>query len=169
MTLENKIDNFLSCITGILSVFLGDFWFLFVFLLSLNVIDYITGIMKARYLKKESSKESTKGLVKKFLIWCLVFMGFGLGLAFEEIGNIIDIDLSIMIIIGWFVLAHCIINEFRSILENMVELDKGYLVPNWLIKGLEVTNKIMDKKISNSLDNSDENILENKKERSDKK
>ena len=152
---ESKIKYFISCITGILSAILGDFWFLFIFLLGLNIIDYTTGILKARYLKIESSRRAMKGFIKKFLIWCLVAMGFGLGIAFEMIGEVIGINLHIMLAIGWFILAHCIINEFRSILENIVELDKGYLVPKWLIKGLEVTNKIMDKKVSDILDNID--------------
>ena len=149
----SKINYIICTITAILSAILGDFWFLFIFLLGLNIIDYITGIMKARHLKKESSKQAMKGFIKKFLMWCLIAMGFGLGITFQKIGKIIRIDLHIMLAIGWFILAHCIINEFRSILENMVELDKGYLVPKWLIKGLEVTNKIMDKKANNIVDN----------------
>ena len=150
---ETKVNYIICTITAILSAILGDFWFLFIFLLGLNIIDYITGIMKARHLKKESSKQAMKGFIKKFLMWCLIAMGFGLGITFQKIGKIIRIDLHIMLAIGWFILAHCIINEFRSILENMVELDKGYLVPKWLIKGLEVTNKIMDKKANNIVDN----------------
>ena len=150
---ETKINYIISTITAILSAILGDFWFLFVFLLGLNIIDYITGIMKARYLKKESSRRAMKGFIKKFLIWCLVAMGFGLGITFEKIGNVIGINLHIMLAIGWFILAHCIINEFRSILENMVELDKGYLVPKWLIRGLEVANKIIEKNVSSTVDN----------------
>ena len=154
---ETKVNYITSIITGILSAILGDFWFLFIFLLGLNIIDYITGIMKAKHLKKESSKKAMKGFIKKFLIWCLVAMGFGLGITFEKIGQVIGINLHIMLAIGWFILAHCIINEFRSILENMIELDKGHLVPKWLIKGLEVTNKIMDKKVSNIVNNLDDN------------
>ena len=157
---ETKINYIISTITAILSAILGDFWFLFVFLLGLNIIDYITGIMKARYLKKESSRRAMKGFVKKFLIWCLVAMGFGLGIAFEQIGKVIGINLHIMISIGWFILAHCIINEFRSILENMVELDKGYLVPKWLIKGLEVTNKLIDKNVDNVVNSLDDDKKE---------
>ena len=149
----SKINYIICTITAILSAILGDFWFLFIFLLGLNIIDYITGIMKARHLKKESSKQAMKGFIKKFLMWCLIAMGFGLGITFQKIGKIIGIDLHIMLAIGWFILAHCIINEFRSILENMVELDKGYLVPKWLIKGLEVTNKIINKKANNIVEN----------------
>ena len=89
---ETKINYVISTITGILSAILGEFWFLFVFLLGLNIIDYITGIMKARYLKRESSKKAMKGFVKKFLIWCLVAMGFGLGITFQKIGEVIGIN-----------------------------------------------------------------------------
>lgn len=153
---ETKINYIISTITGILSAIFGEFWFLFIFLLGLNIIDYITGIMKARYLKIESSKRAMKGFIKKFLIWCLIAMGFGLGIAFEQIGKVIDINLHIMVAIGWFILAHCIINEFRSILENMVELDKGYLVPKWLIKGLEVTYKMIDKNANSTVDSFNE-------------
>ena len=155
---ETKLNYVISIITGVLSAILGDFWFLFVFLLGLNIIDYITGLMKAKYLKKESSKKAMKGFVKKFLIWCLVAMGFGLGITFQKIGEVIGINLHIMMAIGWFILAHCILNEIRSILENIVELDKGHLVPNWLIKGLEVTNKILDKKANNIVDNMENNF-----------
>nr|WP_317356448.1 phage holin family protein [uncultured Tyzzerella sp.] len=154
---ETKINYVISIITSVFSTFLGDFWFLFLFLIILNIIDYTTGIIKARYLKKESSKKALKGFIKKFLIWCLIAMGFGLGIVFDKIGEIININLSLMLAIGWFILAHCIINEFRSILENMVELDKGYLVPKWLIKGLEVTQNIMDKKVNNVVENIDKN------------
>lgn len=159
---ETKINYIISIITGILSAIFGEFWFLFIFLLGLNIIDYITGIMKARHLKIESSKRAMKGFIKKFLIWCLIAMGFGLGITFEQIGKVIGINLHMMVAIGWFILAHCIINEFRSILENMVELDKGYLVPKWLIKGLEVTHKMIDKNVNSAVDRFNENKKEEK-------
>ena len=159
---ETKINYIISTITGILSAIFGEFWFLFIFLLGLNIIDYITGIMKARHFKIESSKRAMKGLIKKFLIWCLIAMGFGLGIVFEQIGKVIGINLHMMVAIGWFILVHCIINEFRSILENMVELDKGYLVPKWLIKGLEVTHKMIDKNVNSTVDSFNEGKKEEK-------
>lgn len=155
---ETKINYIVSILTGILSAILGDFWFLFIFLLALNIIDYITGILKARYLRIKSSKMAMKGFVKKFLIWCLIAIGFGLGISFQKIGEILGINLHIMLAIGWFILAHCIINEIRSILENIIELDKGHFVPKWLIKGLEVTDKIIDDKVSGVLNNLNSNI-----------
>lgn len=44
--------------------------------------------------------------------------------------------------IGWWVLAMLIVNEARSILENLVEM--GYKVPEMLIKGLAVTEKLIE-------------------------
>ena len=54
--------------------------------------------------------------------------------------------------------CYCIINEFRSILEKIVEFDWRYLVHKWLIKGLELTNKMIDKKYNYAIDK-----LDNKK------
>ncbi len=162
---EQKINYAVSIVVAFFSAILGKFWFLFVFLLGLNMIDYITGLLKARYLHTESSKKAMKGFVKKFLIWCLVAVGFGLGIVFEQIGEVIGINLSIMQCIGWFILTHCIINEIRSILENMVEMDKDNLIPNWLIKGLEVAKNKLDTKaeqiLTHCIINEIRSILEN--------
>ena len=116
MEIAKKINYIISTLTAILSTIFGQFWFLFVFLIFLNLIDYITGILKARYLCIVSSAKGLKGIVKKFLIWCLVAMGFGLSITFQHIGNALGINLSITQCIGWFILMHCIINEIRSIL-----------------------------------------------------
>ena len=87
MEIAKKINYIISTLTAILSTIFGQFWFLFVFLIFLNLIDYITGILKARYLCIVSSEKGLKGIIKKFLIWCLVAMGFGLSIAFQHIGN----------------------------------------------------------------------------------
>lgn len=42
---------------------------------------------------------------------------------------------------GWFTLASLLVNEIRSILENLVEC--GYSVPDFLIRGLAVTEKLI--------------------------
>lgn len=154
---EQKINYGISMIVGVLSAILGKFWFLFVFLLMLNVLDYITGILKARYLHTENSKKAMKGVVKKFLIWCLVALGFGVSIIFEQIGVVVGKNLSIMQCIGWFILTHCIINEIRSILENMVEMDKDNLIPNWLIRGLEVAKNKFDTKAEQFVDKFENN------------
>ncbi|WP_296877825.1 phage holin family protein, partial [Thomasclavelia sp.] len=50
---------------------------------------------------------------------------------------------GITTLLGWFVLASLMVNEARSIIENFVEA--GLNVPNVLINGLEVADKIINK------------------------
>ena len=160
MEIAKKINYIISTLTAILSTIFGQFWFLFVFLIFLNLIDCVTGILKARYLCIVSSAKGLKGIVKKFLIWCLVAMGFGLSITFQHIGNALGINLSITQCIGWFILMHCIINEIRSILENMVQMDKDNLVPRWFTKGLKVAQDRIDQKANDFVEK-----IENKEER----
>ena len=69
-------------------------------------------------------------------------VSFLIPMAMQELGSIINIDFSITVYLGWFVLASLIINECRSILENLVEA--GCNVPNILVKGLKVASEKLE-------------------------
>lgn len=124
-----------GCVT-LMSAVLGDHWYLFCAFLILNILDYITGIMKAKYFGIENSCKGLKGIIKKVGYWLCIAIGFFISVCFSEIGVIIGIDLEFTQVFGWFTLATFIINEVRSILENLVLMDVE--VPEFLIKGLEV-------------------------------
>lgn len=145
--LTNKINLIIGAITAILSYILGEHWILFVFFLLLNFGDYITRWIAARLTGTENSKAGWFGILKKLGYWIMIALGFGMSVIFIEIGNVIGIDLEVTTFIGWFVLATLIINEIRSILENLVEA-YGDKVPKILVKGLEVANKAIDGKIT---------------------
>lgn len=113
-------------------------WKLLLIYLILNIIDTITGYIKARVTKKENSVAGFKGILKKFYCWVLIFLSFTMAMFFKEVGNIISIDFSISSFLGWYVLITLMINEFRSILENLIEI--GCPVPKILITGLEIAN-----------------------------
>lgn len=51
-------------------------------------------------------------------------------------------NLTFVQMFGWFTLASYLINEIRSILENLVEMN--IWVPAFLIAGLDVTQKLLD-------------------------
>lgn len=72
----------------------------------------------------------------------MIAIAFGMSAVFIEIGEIIEVDLGITILLGWFVLLSLIVNELRSILENFVEA--GYKVPAVLTNGLEVVKNTVD-------------------------
>ena len=55
--------------------------------------------------------------------------------------GLLGINLDFLMLFGWFTLASLLVNEIRSILENLVEC--GYNVPEFLIKGLAVTEKLI--------------------------
>lgn len=143
--LTNKINLVIGAITALLSYIFGEHWILFMFFLLLNFGDYLTRWMAARLTGTENSKAGWVGILKKLGYWVMIALGFGMSIIFIEIGNTIGLNLEITTFIGWFVLATLIINEIRSILENLVEA--GYKVPIILIKGLEVANKAIDGKI----------------------
>ena len=64
---------------------------------------------------------------------------------FRRLGkDLLDIDLSYLSAMGWFTLANLLVNEIRSILENLIAC--GYRVPDVLKRGLEITEKVINEK-----------------------
>lgn len=124
---------------------------IFLVFLIMNILDWITGWTKARILKKESSSIGAMGALKKIANWLIVFISFALSYAFSELGRIVGIDMSAAVFLGWFVLISLIINEIRSICENLVECN--IKVPSILTAGLDVFNKKVDEVIKNEEDN----------------
>ena len=123
----------------------GKYWFLFLGFLVLNVVDYATGFIKAKYYNKnESSAVGAKGVFKKVWYWVVIGLAFFISHCFVYMGEVIGINLSFVQLFGWFTLATYLINEIRSILENLVEMNVN--VPGFLIAGLAVTQKLLDTK-----------------------
>lgn len=141
----DRLNVFIGIITAIFSYLLGDRWFLFAFYLGLNVGDFFTRWLASYLNGKELSSKCAKGIVKKFGYWIMIAISFGMGSFLIVVGETIGVNLSITTLLGWFVLAVLILNEIRSILENLV--DAGYEIPKVLIKGLEVANQALDKNI----------------------
>ncbi len=141
----DKINVIGGAIVALLSYILGEHWCIFAFYLFLNCGDCVSRWIAARITKTESSKACSVGILKKLGYWLMIAIAFGMSSIFIELGTIIGIDLKVTTYIGWFVLCTLIINEIRSILENLVE--GGYKVPKILIKGLEVVDKTIDGKV----------------------
>ena len=140
----NRVNIIYGGIVTALTALFGQYWFLFIGFLICNIIDYATGIIKAKYFNcNENSKTGAKGALKKVLYWVVIYLAFYVSKSFSEMGKLIGVDLSFVVIFGWFTLAVYLVNEIRSILENLVEM--GVKVPSFLIKGLEVTEKAIDK------------------------
>lgn len=155
----DKYNLFMGMIVAFLTAVFGVYWYIFAAFLLLNVIDWLTGWYKARKKKEESSAVGAAGAIKKLGYWAVVLVAFVISGCFVSVGNdLLGINLSFLNLIGWWVLAMLIINEARSILENLVEL--GYKVPEVLIKGLAITEKLIEAGID-ILDTDDEKEPQN--------
>ena len=142
-TITDSYNAFVGAVIAILTMVLGEHWYIFAAFLLLNVIDWITGWMKSRINGVENSMAGWKGVLKKLGYWLMVMVAFGASAVFIEIGKVIGVNLGITTLLGWFVLASLIINEIRSILENFVEA--GYNVPAILVNGLKVADQVVNK------------------------
>lgn len=153
-----EVNYILGAVVAVLSMIFGEHWYIFAFFLGLNVCDFITGWIKFRQNKTESSAKGLNGVIKKFGYWVLIALSFGMSVFFIEIGKILHLNLEVTRFLGYFVLGSLIINEIRSNFENLVEA--GYNLPNILIRSLEVADKTINQH-DGSLDiilNTDEDI-----------
>lgn len=146
MEVISEYNILVGMIVTILTAIFGEFWYLFAAFLVFNIIDWLSGWSKARKLKIENSEKGLKGIAKKIWCWVLILVAFMISNIFIVMGKeLLDVELSFLTLFGWFTLANLIVNEVRSILENLVEM--GYKVPEFLIKGLAITEKLINSNI----------------------
>lgn len=98
---------------------------------------------------KENSNKGIIGIVKKVCYWILIVVAFLISYLLMELGSKLNINLDFIIFFGWFTLACLIINEARSIIENLTEI--GIKVPKFLKSGLKVYQEILNKTIDNEI------------------
>lgn len=142
-----KVMDCYNSITGILVTLLsaafGTYWYIFAAFILFNIFDWLTGWYKSRKMKTESSVVGLKGIIKKLGYWVIIAMAFLIADIFVLMGrDILNMNLDFLMLIGWFTLACLMVNEARSILENLVEC--GYEVPTVLIQGLAVTERLLN-------------------------
>ena len=99
-----------SLIGGVLTYLFGGFDMLLKALISLIVLDYLTGIIKSIYIKALSSELGFKGLLKKILILIIVALSV-----------IIQKTINNSVPIREIVIVFFICNEGLSIIENASE------------------------------------------------
>lgn len=141
----DKYNLFVGALVTVFVTILGPQWYLFGCFLVLNIVDWLTGWYRARLLHQESSGVGLNGIIKKTLYWVLVIIAFMFPQSFVKFGqDVLQINLGFLIFVGWLTLAMLIINEVRSIMENLVQC--GVKVPEILIKGLSITEKLIKAK-----------------------
>ena len=134
-----------GAVVAVLSAIFGTYWYLFAGFLACNILDWVTGWYRSRKLRQESSYSGLKGILKKVGYWVIVAVGFMIPHLFVRFGHdALGVNLDFLSLFGWFTLATLLIDELRSILENLVEA--GYDVPEFLVSGLAITEKLVNAK-----------------------
>lgn len=112
------------------------------------LLDYLTGWIKAKYFLRDwNSKTGLQGIIKKVMYFVMIGTAFLIGWGIREMGGTVGINLDFAMLIGWYVTAVMLINEFTSILENLYVI-MPEKVPVWLIKTLKIADEQLDNKIN---------------------
>lgn len=143
MRVLDRINLIWAGAVTVLAAVFGAYWYLFAAFMILNIVDYITGVAKAKMHKGENSVKGLDGILKKLGYWVVVAISFFVAHAFTALGKDVGFDLGFTIFIGWYTLVTFIINEIRSILENLTAI--GVVLPPWLVKGLEIADKTINR------------------------
>ena len=134
--------------TGILAVLAARFTILLVPMLILalmNLFDMGTGLIAAPY-RGEQRKASRllEGLIKKVMLWMLVFIGVAVDFLIQYSAQSVGIVLPLNCLMASIVIIWLICNEIISILENVGDI--GIEVPSFLRKVIEWMKKSAEEK-----------------------
>ena len=118
----DKLFNWISVVVGIFGgVFAWAFgaWdTLLCALITLIILDYITGLLKGWYTKRLSSEIGFKGIAKKIVILIMVVTA-----------NVLQTVIGDKIMLREIVIMFFIANEGLSLLENCAEINGGGGIP----------------------------------------
>ena len=134
--MDNLIVKFKAVfvvVTGALASCLGILYIPVMMLIASNIVDYITGLLAAKYRSEEiKSYKSVRGIIKKVCMWLLVAVGamtdWLLKFAAENAGITIRLHFVAASVVAVWLIA----NEIISILENISDI--GVAMPPFLMK-----------------------------------
>lgn len=150
----------LSTVLSFITAHLGGYDSVLSLLVVLIVSDLITGMIFAIMQKKLSSTELRNGLLRKFVIFLVIFVAYTVDLCIIEFNgspiSIGSIDLSIRTL---FIVYSCL-EEGISLLENSANI--GVPFPKWLKDILIQVSDCVNDSASKELLNWVKKILANK-------
>jgi len=130
---ENSIKSIIAVVGGFLSYYLGGVNTLLTALITLMVLDYISGVVAAWFEKQLNSAIGFKGIVRKVMMLILVAVAVQ-----------IDIVAGTNGVTRAAVICFLLANEGLSILENLTRMDIG--VPPIIRDALQALKKKGDSK-----------------------
>lgn len=115
----DKIKFTFSTFAGAFFSFFGILAIPLALLVPCNVIDYVTGMVAAKMKgEKINSRRGFQGIVKKVLMYVLIFVGFGLDCMISYVSQSLHIEMELPMICSAIIASWLVINELISITEN---------------------------------------------------
>lgn len=123
---------FTVTVFGFIAAWFGVLAIPIILLITVNIIDYITGIAAAHSRKQDiSSRTGIAGIKKKVGQWCLVLIGYLIDVMISSGISTTGFVSPVTCLIASLVAAWLIFNEIISILENLGDI--GVPVPGFLL------------------------------------
>ena len=133
MKSENIIKGTVTAVFSFLTSILGVLALPVCLLVACNVIDYITGLLAAKYRQQDiDSYKGLRGIVKKVCMWLLVVVGAVVDQLLTYSAETVGITLPFTFFVACVVAIWIVCNEIISILENIADI--GVALPPFLEK-----------------------------------
>lgn len=119
MKLEKSVEYGVSAVMGAFFSFFGILAVPLALLIPCNVIDYFTGLAAAKVNgQKITSEKSFAGIVKKVMMYMLIFVGYGIDCMISYVTSTLHIEMTFPLLFAAMVASWLVINELISITEN---------------------------------------------------
>lgn len=127
----------LATILGCITTFCKQYGIIIAMVCAVIVIDFVTGLIKAKLGEKIESGIARKGFFKKIALLVALFFGMFLDWFAPLMLNSINIELSFAMPFAMIIGCYIIINECISIAENLYEINPN-TVPKFIVKCLKI-------------------------------
>lgn len=115
-------------------------------LVGCNLIDYVTGLVAAKYRQDGgiSSYKSIRGIFKKIGMWLLIIVGSFMDILIQYAVECVGLGLTVPFVVATVVAVWLVVNEIISILENLMDI--GVNMPPFLMPVVKYIKKQVEDK-----------------------
>ena len=142
----DKVKATVIAALSVLMSWLGILTIPVLLLVGCNIIDYITGLMAAKFRDDGgiSSYKSIRGIYKKIGMWMLVIVGAFVDVLIQYSVECAGIEIAVPFVVATVVAVWLVVNELISILENLK--DSGVKIPPFLMPLMKYINRKVEDK-----------------------
>lgn len=142
----DKVKATVIAVLSVLMSWLGILAIPVFLLVGCNLIDYVTGLVAAKYRKDGgiSSYKSIRGIFKKIGMWLLIIVGSFMDILIQYAVECMGLGLTVPFVVATVVAVWLVVNEIISILENLIDI--GVNMPPFLMPVVKYIKKQVEDK-----------------------